>query len=163
MNRHIRQFLSQRILSPVMGLLKQGMTPDALAKSIAAGLTIAVFPIFGITSLICIAVAALFRLNQIAIQIGNYCAYPLQFILFIPFLRFGEYLFGLETVPILPTEMFALARDNFSQFAELYGVAVLSACVAWALIALPVYLVAWQALSLMLRKLPLKRLSDESQ
>ncbi|MGI9277227.1 MAG: DUF2062 domain-containing protein [Endozoicomonas sp.] len=133
-------FLKNKILNPLKSLLQQGLTAEALAKSLAAGAVLAVFPVFGITSLLCVLVAAKLQLNQVAIQIANYCAYPLQFLLFIPFIRFGETLFGLDTVAINPDRIAGLIGQDFSQFLTLYGQAIAAACAAWLLVALPAML-----------------------
>ena len=145
-------FLQTKIIEPLKGLLKQGMSPSTLALSLTAGGLLAVFPVFGITTLLCVAFAAVFGLNQIAIQLANYLAYPLQFLLFIPFLRLGERLFNLQPLSINPTTVFEMAWNNFSLFLELYGLAVLSACAAWAVIALPTGVILWKALAFLLSK-----------
>ncbi|MGI9280437.1 MAG: DUF2062 domain-containing protein [Endozoicomonas sp.] len=147
----LKQLINNKLIQPVMGLLKQGLTPEALASSLAWGAVIAVFPIFGITTGICILMAWVFRLNQVAIQIANYCVYPLQFLLFIPFLKMGEWLFDLPALSINPVEIFSLVGENFSLFLEQYGIAILAACAAWLLLAIPTAFVLQKVLSVILR------------
>ncbi|WP_062262340.1 DUF2062 domain-containing protein [Endozoicomonas arenosclerae] len=147
----LKTLIHEKMLQPVLGLLKQGLTPEALANSLACGAVIAVFPVFGITTGICVLVAAALRLNQVAIQIANYCAYPLQFLLFIPFLKMGEWMFGLPSLSVNPMDIFALARDHFSLFLEQYGLAILAACAAWLVLAIPAAFVLRKLLSVILR------------
>lgn len=78
----------------LMSLLKQGMSAEALALSLAVGVTLGSFPLVGATTVLCAAVALIFRMNFAAVQIGNWAAYPLQLALLAPFMMIGNYLFG---------------------------------------------------------------------
>jgi uncharacterized protein (DUF2062 family) len=109
-----------------------------LAWSVAAGLALGVFPMLGATTLLCIGVAFAFRLNQPAMQLVNYLAYPLQLALLIPFIRIGERLFGAEPMPLsLAAMLGALKLDTLGTIA-LFWSRIWHACVVWALLALPV-------------------------
>ena len=145
-------FLHTRTIAPVKALLQQGLSPQTLAFSLTIGFVTGFFPVFGITTILCIVIAGFFKLDQVVIQIANYCGYPLQFILFIPFVRLGELLFGLEQVSIEPLVIFDLARSDFSQFLELYAITISAACAAWLVVALPAACILWKALGLLLKK-----------
>ena len=150
-NENLNSFVQERIVSPIKGLLNQGLTPDSLALCLAVGFVLGFFPVFGITTLLCVLTAGALRLNQVAIQVANYCGYPLQFILFIPFIRLGEYLFGLERISVNPADIFILAKSDFSLFLELYGLAISAACVAWLVVAMPLVLLLWKGLAVLLK------------
>ena len=133
MSGKLRRLWRQRIAMPLLELLRQGLEPDQLARGLACGLTLGILPLpWGITPL-CALVAWRWRLNQVAVQIGNFLAWPLQLGLFIPFFRFGDFLFpfGPGFSPAgLTFEAF------FSQPADLLGgllVASLKAVIAWVL------------------------------
>lgn len=143
--------IHQRLIAPLKALLAQGLNPDSLALCLAIGFVLGFFPVFGITTILCIVAATMLRLNQVAIQVANYCGYPLQFILFIPFIRLGEFLFGLSPISIRPAEISALARTDFGAFLELYGMAISAACAAWLLVAVPTILTLWRGLAILLR------------
>jgi len=113
------------------------VTPRALALSLAAGAVIAVIPIFGIATFVAFLVAAMFRLNHVAIQLTNYLIYPLQFVLFIPFVRAGEMLLGLTPVVISASELAQRIMTDFSTTMAEFGQAIAAATLAWALIAIP--------------------------
>ena len=147
----MRTLVHNKIITPFKSLLQQGLTPSSLALCLAVGFVLGFFPIFGITTVLCVLAAGTLRLNQVAIQIANYCGYPLQFILFIPFIRLGEQLFGLPPISINPSEIFTLAKTNFPQFLELYGIAISAACAAWLIVAIPSSLVLWKGLATILR------------
>lgn len=74
--------------------LKDESSMDKLAVSLALGAVLGVFPILGVPTFLCGAVAAVWRLNFAALQLMNYVVYPLQIALLWPFARFGGELFG---------------------------------------------------------------------
>lgn len=84
------------IRNKIVGFLKQGITPDKLAFTVAIGICLGTIPLLGSTFLLCTAAAFIFRLNMPAIQAVNYAVYPLQLIFYIPFLKAGASLFSSE-------------------------------------------------------------------
>ena len=48
-------FWRRRLGDPLVSLLAQGLTPERLALSLAAGLVLGLFPIVGATTLLCLA------------------------------------------------------------------------------------------------------------
>jgi hypothetical protein len=101
----------------------------------------------GTTTLLCVGAAFAFRLNQPAMQLVNYLAYPLQLALLIPFIRLGERLFGVAAMPLSLSAMLgALKVDTFGTIA-LFWSRIWHACVVWALLVLP----AMALLALLLR------------
>lgn len=130
-------WLRRRFLDPMAALLRQGLSPSGLAWSMAVGLAFGVFPVLGTSTLLCAAAGFTFRLNQPAMQLVNYLAYPLQMLLLIPFIRVGERLAGQAPLPLsLPALLHGAKADAFGTLASL-GSRILPACLAWALLALP--------------------------
>jgi uncharacterized protein (DUF2062 family) len=125
----------QSLAARLLHLLRQGLTPEKLALSLALGAGLSCFPIFGTTTLLCTAVALTFRLNLPAIQVGNYLALPLQLALFVPFLRLGERLFRAPRMPLSPQQLLILARTSPNEAAHLLLSGQWHAIVGWALIA----------------------------
>lgn len=74
--------------------LKEGSSPEKLALSIALGVAIGTFPLFGVPTLLCGIAAAVLRLNFPMLQLVNSLMYPLQIALLWPFARLGRELFG---------------------------------------------------------------------
>jgi uncharacterized protein (DUF2062 family) len=89
-----------RVVEPILLLLRQGITPDKVALSIAFGIGLGIIPILGVSTLLCAAVALVLRLNLPAIQLVNYLAAPVQLALIIPFVRFGEALVNAPAQPL---------------------------------------------------------------
>ena len=90
----------RRIALPVLALLRRGASPQKLAWSLAAGILIGINPILGSTTILCLALAFIFRLNIAASQLTNHLAYPLQLILVIPFIRLGSRVFHTAPMPL---------------------------------------------------------------
>ena len=57
------QFLRRKVMTPLLDLLRQGVTPEKIAAAIAIGCVLGVFPMLGTTTALCAAAAALLRLN----------------------------------------------------------------------------------------------------
>ena len=61
---------------------------------IALGSVLGIFPVLGISTLLCLAASLILRLNIVWIQIANYAVYPLQLILAPLFIFAGSWLMG---------------------------------------------------------------------
>lgn len=136
--------IHRRIKDPLLALLRKGLSPEGLAWSLAVGLALGVIPLFGTSTALCVGAALAFRLNQPAMQLANYLAYPLQIILLIPFIRLGERLFGVPRLPLsLPTLLDAMKVDAWGTLGR-FWTSLWHAGVAWLLVVpLPTILLAW--------------------
>ena len=92
-----------RVVNAVLNLLRQGITPQKLALTIAIGIGVGTFPILGITTILCTVAAIVLRLNLPAMQTTNYCAYPLQLALMFPFAHLGAKLLRATPIPFAPS------------------------------------------------------------
>jgi uncharacterized protein (DUF2062 family) len=151
-------FLHRRLLRPVLDLLKQGVTPEKLALSLALGAVLGVFPALGCTTLLCALAAFALGLNLPAIQIVNYFMYPLQIALLIPFFRLGEKLFRAPHLPIFVSQIYAMAHANLWAAIKLLWSTTWHAIVVWALLAPLVTAAVYFTLAPLLRRV-LKRQS----
>lgn len=124
-------FLNRRIVIPILDLLRQGITPEKIALSIALGITLGVTPVLGSTTILCFLAAVLFRLNLPAIQLVSWVVYPLQFAFLIPFIRMGEWIFAARPTGISLAQILNLIRtDVWSAIATLWT-ATMHGLVAW--------------------------------
>jgi len=126
-------FMYRRIAQPIVELLRQGVTPEKLALSIALSVALGVFPILGTTTALCAVAALILRLNLPAIQIVNYFVYPAQIVLLIPFFRLGEKLFGAPHLPLAAPQILGMFRTNLLGATHLLWTTVWHAAVAWCL------------------------------
>lgn len=122
-------------LARLGALLRQGHTPEKIALSVALGIAIGLFPIFGTTTMLCVLAAILLRLNHPAIQITNQLMYPLQIPLIVVFIRIGESMLGVAPIPFSATLMIVELRTNPGLVFERFGTAGLHGILGWALIA----------------------------
>lgn len=153
----MRQFIRRRVLRPLQSQLTQGVSPSRLALALALGLVVGIMPMLGVTTALCALLAIGLRLNQPAIQLANYVAYPLQLLLFIPFFQAGARLFGRPPVTFGFAELQAgLAADALGTIGR-YFFDNLRGLAAWGLasplLGALLYLLGWVVLS----RLPLPR------
>lgn len=124
----------RKVVQPIFGFLRQGLTPRKLSLTIALGITLGVTPVLGSTMLLCTLASIVFRLNLPAIQLVNWLVYPLQIALLIPFYRIGGWIFRTPPSELSVVHILALIRTNlFHAIATLWTVTI-HALAAWLLI-----------------------------
>jgi uncharacterized protein (DUF2062 family) len=128
-------FLTRRLIRPLLELLRQGVTPEKLALSIALGAALGLIPALGWSAILCALMAFFLRLNLPAIQMVNYFMYPGQVALLIPFFKLGEKLFGAPHLPISVSQIYAMARANLWGAIKFLWGTTWHAIVVWALLA----------------------------
>lgn len=133
----MKAFWNKRIVQPILLLLKQGLTPEKLALTIAMGIALGTIPVLGATSIACAAAAAAFGLNQAAIQGVNYFAYPLQLTLLIPFLKLGAFLFGDTAFHLGLSDITNLIQTGIFITIKTLWTATWHGLIAWGLVAFP--------------------------
>ena len=127
----MRAFWRRRIAEPMMALLRQGLTPEGIALSVAVGAAAGLFPIIGLTTILGLAFGALFRLNLPAVQLANWLIYPLQLVLILPFVRWGERLVGAVPVPLSVPQLLAEYNADALRFLIRFGKTGLHGILGW--------------------------------
>ncbi len=153
--------LREKIVTPLSSLLKQGLSPKKLALVIALGFVLSIFPVLGTTTLICSLVALTFQLNIAAIQIANYTAFPLQIILFFPFLNLGETLLGITLDPINKDELISTFQEGFFQAISELTWYLLVACLGWSVASFPMFIILFLCLLVIIKKYKATFFSNE--
>jgi uncharacterized protein (DUF2062 family) len=148
-----RRFYHNRIITPILGLLKQGTSPEKIAMSMSTGIVMGLFPIVGITSFLCIATSFFFRLNQAMTQLFNWLVYPLQIVLIIPFFRLGSSLFHAEPITVTVRHVIDSYRTDFWETINLLGEITLHAVVAWLITCIPIGVVLYLIFKPLMRKM----------
>ena len=128
-------FFYRRLVEPLLDLLKQGVTPEKLALSVALGAVFGIFPALGWTTALCAVIAFVWRLNLPAIQIVNYFMYPVQIACILPFFRLGERLFRAPHLPISVSQMYAMAHANLWGAIKFLWSTTWHAMAVWVLVA----------------------------
>jgi uncharacterized protein (DUF2062 family) len=155
--KKIESLLRKKLLEPIGGFLKQGITPKRLAVTIALGAIVGVFPVLGTCSLICAGLAFAMRLNMAAIQLANYLVYPLQLILFYPHVRIGQWVFNDHSIPISLEEAKALFAEDLFSAIQILGSGIAMGVVGWGILGVPVFLVIYFTTYPVLRKMLARR------
>ena len=159
-----RTFWQRRVRDPIVVQLTQGMTPEKLALTVAAGSACALFPVFGVTSLLCFFVALVLRLNQPIMQILNQVLLPLHIATFMLCVRLGETLFRVPAAERLTLSPRQIHDTYFRHFWShpihdlVFYVtdnadSVTYSIIAWALLALPYATVLYFILRPILRRI----------
>lgn len=136
LSHRIGSFFQRRIVGPVLHLLRTGATPRRLAWSLALGAVIGLNPLLGLSTLACLLVAFLFRLNVVAMQITNHLMYPLQIPLIFVFLRAGAWAFRTSAMPLDRDAMVAAMRSQPVQTFRLLWTWQWHALAVWAVVGL---------------------------
>ena len=128
-------------VQPVINQIRQGISVDKLAWTIAIGCAAGVFPIMGMTTVVAFLAASFLRLNQPVIQVVCHALYVAHLALILPFIQLGQWVFGADpitgSIPALLKEFFS----SPGQFAQDYWLAALQGIVAWIIVAIPLILI----------------------
>jgi uncharacterized protein (DUF2062 family) len=131
----MRDWLRRRILEPLLTLLRQGVSPERLALCVAIGVVVGNIPILGVSTLLCTAIALVFRLNLPAIQLVQAAMAPTQILLIIPFVRLGEWILRAPPQPLSIPAGLALISQGVGHAVVVLWDAIVHAGFAWILVA----------------------------
>lgn len=121
-------------MRPLLRQLRGGVTPRRLAWSLALGMVIGINPSIGITTLLVIAIAWAFGLNQIASQIGTHAVTPIHLLLFVPFIELGVHLFHTSRLPLDRRQIEHLSRHPWYLIRDIWQWEW-HALIVWGLVA----------------------------
>lgn len=126
-----------------------------MAFSIALGLLVGIFPIFGSTTFLCFLAGFAFKLNHPLLQTINYLMYPVHLALIIPFIRLGEFFFGAEPIPLsIPVLKEQFSQDPM-QFLKEFGLAGLHGIAGWCLITPILFIILYRIFLSLIEKVTL--------
>jgi uncharacterized protein (DUF2062 family) len=145
----VGDWLRRTVRDPLLAQLRQGATPEAVSAAVVVAFALAIVPVIGVTTLLCLLAGRLFRLNHIVMQVVNHVSYPLQLILLVPFVRLGETLTGADPIALSPTALIDEFNRSFGGFVAQFWKAYLHGLLGWAL---TVPLLCW-LLHLLFRRL----------
>jgi len=145
----VSDWLRRKVLDQLIAELRQGATPEAVSAAVVVSFAIAIIPIIGVTTLICLAAGRAFRLNHVVMQIVNHASFALQVALMIPFMRLGETITGARHIQLTPKAIIDEFNRSIPDFMEKFWMAYVHGLLGWAL---TVPLACW-LLHLILRRL----------
>ncbi len=123
------------LLNPVVAQLTGGTSPTRIAWTISLGVVLGVFPIMGSTTLLCLVVGWMFRLNQPILHAFKSIVYPLHLALILVFIRLGERIYGVPLISLSIPELVEKFKTDPLQFFSDFGMAAWHGVSAWLLIA----------------------------
>jgi uncharacterized protein (DUF2062 family) len=148
----MRSWIHRKLIQPFIELLKQGVTPEKIALTVALGVSIGVTPVIGSTTMLCTLAAISLRLNLPAILLVNGVVYPLQLTLLVPFLRAGAWMFRLEGPKLTIGQIFNLIRANVWHATVTLWIATMHALVVWLIAGCVVSSTVYLVLVILLRR-----------
>lgn len=160
--RALNTFFQRQVILPIIHLLKVGASPRKLAWSLAVGIAVGINPLLGTTTLACLAIAFLLRLNLVASQITNHLVYPLQLTLFFVFIRIGSFLFRTGAIPLSRAALMSGAMHHPWETTRLLWMWEWHALIVWFLFTLIVTPIFAAALKPILARLLLSLQSHET-
>jgi len=152
----LKQFWRDRVVALILSQLKQGITPQKIALTIALGINLGLFPILGTTTMLCLGFGLALRLNQPVIQLVNWLVSPLQLPMVLVFVRIGEWLLRAPRVSFSIPELFRKFHESPVKFFHEFGLTGLHGIVAWLVIAPFFTALLYFILLPLLKKLPAK-------
>ena len=132
--------------------LRQGISPQRLALTLALGFAIGCIPVIGLPTAVCLVVALGLRLNMPAIQAANYAAMPFQIALVFPFVRLGGWLFSSTAHPGMNSGMLVQGSPNEDHLG--FRKPCRRSVGSWLLTAVPMVLLLTLVLTALLRRVP---------
>jgi uncharacterized protein (DUF2062 family) len=130
-----RTLWQRRVLDPIVAQLTQGITPEKIALTVAVGGALALFPVLGTTTLLCLLVGIMLRLNQPIIQMVNFLCAPIHIPLIYFSVRWGQWLFGVPRVPFSMRYFVHLLWTDPVFFFHRFGSTLFHAIVIWGIAA----------------------------
>ncbi len=160
--RKIITRLKQRLIV----LLTSELSVSKLALSITLGLLVGIVPFFlGLNIFLSFLVAWRLKLNHVLLQFISNLAYPIQVLLFVPFLKAGNYIFSAAHVEVSAKIITNALRSDFVRGMQIFGMWNLWGIVLWLIITIPAAYLLYQitySLILKYRILPAQVIEKET-
>ena len=131
-----------------------GLSGDSMAITLAVGLVLGTFPVYGCPTVLCLLAALVLRLNAPALQLVNQLSSPLQLALLVPFARMGERILGASVVAPAVAPAVTPVMASHGVVAR-FGEFTMQAIAGWCCISLPLGALIFIAVSRSLRRCPL--------
>jgi uncharacterized protein (DUF2062 family) len=120
----------KRLIATLTGSIA-GLSAESAALVLALGVTLGVFPIYGLPTLLCALASLILGVNLPAVQLVNQLVTPLQLAMLVPFVRLGARLVG---------------SPHSANWAAGLGVSALQAVAGWLSIGVPLGMLLYFAL-----------------
>lgn len=146
----------RKFVIPIIKIIKQGISIERLAISLALGFIIGIIPLYGVTTFLVSCVALSLRLNFIAMQIAHYIVTPFQLALLIPFYKMGDAVIKSSDTGFTIQQLIHLFKSDFWNALREFWLINLSAVGIWLILSIPLYLLLYYSITYTLRKYGLR-------
>ena len=85
-------------------------------------------------------------------QLANYAAFPLQVILFFPFLKLGETISKVSLDPLSKVQLISAFDEGFFYAVEKLSHYLIIACLGWSMAIIPIFFTLYFLLCVVLKK-----------
>ena len=111
------------------------LSPGKRALSITIGFYLSLFPVTGLTTILCLLAIVIFKLNPFLVQGINILFMPIQVILMLPFLKAGRIMFFTEK-ELLP-EISQVKLSAFIRSDSLYYLfeSIMGGVAVWSIVS----------------------------
>jgi uncharacterized protein (DUF2062 family) len=116
----VREWFRCHVLRPLLRALRGGVTPRRLAWSLALGMVVGINPSVGITTVLVVLLAWVFRLSKFASLFGAHVVAPVHLLLFIPFIDLGVHLFHTRRLPMDRKQLEHLSHHPLRLFHDIW-------------------------------------------
>ena len=148
----------RRVMAPLTGLLRQGLSPEQLALTVAVGVGVGLVPLLGAITTLATLAALRLRLNVAAMQLVSHMMTPFQLLLIVPLLRQGARLLGnAQEKELTLTQIRQLFAHDWRAALHLLWRAELGALALWLLGGTPLVVVLYFALKPLFRHMATRR------
>ena len=156
-------WLRRRVIAPAVGLLRQGLSPEQLALTVAVGVGVGLVPLLGAITTLATLAALRLRLNVAAMQLVSHLMTPLQLLLIIPLLRQGARLLGnAQEKELSLGQIRQLFAHDWRAALHLLWRAELGALALWLLAAIPLVVVLYFVLRPLFRRMAARKAARAS-
>jgi len=125
------------IKNKINSLFNINISPQKLALSITVGIIIGISPLIGLSTFILTILIYVLKLNLFISQLVQFLVFPLQLILFIPFIKAGEQFFNTNYLPYSYVHFFEMVRNNPLDTIFHFGIIYIEGAFIWMLISIP--------------------------
>jgi hypothetical protein len=131
----LRDVIRRRLLEPILTLLRQGITPQKIALSVAFGLGLGIFPLLGGSTSLCTGVAlVLYCASTLRpCSSSTISPRPCSSFLIIPCVRLGKHLVHATPQPLSISGGLRLLAAGIFHAVIVLSSAIVHAALGWAL------------------------------
>lgn len=137
MSVKIVESVRNKVLIPFRLVPKDGLSPEKLAFSITIGIISGIFPVLGMTTVLSLVLAMIFRQNLFVVQSVQWILALAQIMLIIPFMQFGANLLHHSVVHINMAQINHAFQPGFLSGIKTVGIFHLYGIFTWLILSIP--------------------------